>query len=116
MAVLHESIDPSGRLSRRELLRVGGLGAVGLNLAGLLQLGSAAARGAAAASASPVKHCILIFYYGGPSQLDTWDLKPNAPAEVRGPFRSIATSVAGVQVCQHLPNCARIMHKLALIR
>jgi hypothetical protein len=104
------------RLSRRELLRAGGLGAFGLNLAGLLQLGSAAARAAAATSAAPVKHCILIFYYGGPSQLDTWDLKPNAPAEVRGEFRPIATSAPGVHVCEHLPWCARIMHKLAIVR
>jgi len=108
--------EDSARLSRRDLLRVGGLGAFGLNLAGLLQVGAAAARGASTASAAPVKHCILIFYYGGPSQLDTWDLKPNAPAEVRGEFRPIATSAPGVQICEHLPRCARIMHKLAVVR
>jgi hypothetical protein len=116
MAVRHESSDQFGRFSRRELLRVGGVGAVGLNLAGLLHVGASAARGAPAPSAAPVKNCILIFYYGGPSQLDTWDMKPNAPAEVRGAFRPIATSVVGVQICEHLPHCARIMHKLALIR
>lgn len=102
------------RLSRRELLRVGGVGVFGLNAAGLLHLGTAAAR--AASAASPVKHCILIFYYGGPSQLDTWDMKPNAPAEVRGAFRPIATSTPGVHICEHLPQCARIMHKLAVVR
>jgi hypothetical protein len=103
------------RLNRRELLRAGGLGAFGLNLAGLLQFGSAAARGAAPVSAR-VKSSILIFYYGGPSQLDTWDMKPNAPAEVRGGFRPVATSTPGVQICEHLPHCARIMHKLAVVR
>src|SRR5438876_4117878 len=106
----------TARLSRREMLRAGGLGAFGLNLAGLLQFGSAAAHAAASASAAPVKHCILIFYYGGPSQLDSWDMKPNAPAEVRGAFRPIATSAPGVHVCEHLPRCARIMHKLAVVR
>lgn len=102
------------RLSRRDLLRVSGLGVFGLNAAGLLHFGTAAAR--AASAASPVKHCILIFYYGGPSQLDTWDMKPNAPAEVRGAFRPIATSTPGVHICEHLPHCARIMHKLAVVR
>jgi uncharacterized protein (DUF1501 family) len=59
---------------------------------------------------------ILIWLSGGPSQLDTWDPKPEAPAEVRGPFRSIATRVPGVRICEHLPLQARIMDKLALIR
>src|SRR5438876_1052182 len=106
----------TARLSRREMLRAGGLGAFGLNLAGLLQFGSAAAHAAASASAAPVKHCILIFYYGGPSQLDSWDMKPNAPAEMRGAFRPVATSAAGVHICEHLPRCGRIMHKLAVVR
>jgi hypothetical protein len=105
------------RLSRRQLLRAGGLGAVGLNLAGLLQAGWAAARGSPPTSAAPpVRHCILVFYYGGPSQLDTWDPKPDAPAEVRGPFRPIATASPGVRVCEHLPRCARVMDKLAVVR
>ena len=63
-----------------------------------------------------IRACILVFYYGGPSQLDTYDLKPNAPAEVRGEFRPIATTVPGLQVCEHLPRMARWMHKAALIR
>jgi hypothetical protein len=113
---LHDLIGNYARLNRRQLLRVGGIGAFGLNLAGLQQVGSAAARGASPASLARVRSCILIFYYGGPSQLETWDLKPNAPAEVRGEFRPISTSVAGVQICEHLPRCARIMHKLAIVR
>src|SRR5262245_22199825 len=104
MAGWQDTRTDAARPSRRELLRVGGLGAFGLNLAGLLQVGTAAARAASSTPvASPVKHCILIFYYGGPSQLETWDLKPNAPAEVRGEFRPIATSTPGVHVCEHLP-------------
>jgi hypothetical protein len=104
-------------LSRRQLLRAGGLGAFGLNLARLFQAQAAAARGSPAPSAAPpVRSCILIFYYGGPSHLDTWDLKPDAPSGIRGEFRPIATTVPGVQVCEYLPRCARVMHKLAVVR
>jgi len=63
-----------------------------------------------------VKSCILIFYYGGPCHLDTWDMKPNAPPEVRGPFHPIATTVPGQRISEHLPRCARVMDKLAVIR
>jgi Protein of unknown function (DUF1501) len=106
--------ERTARLSRRQLL-AGGLGAFGLmNLASLFRAG-AVARGAPPAPA-PARHCIVLFYYGGPSHLDTRDLKPDAPAEVRGPFRPIATAVPGVRVCEHLPHCARVMHKLAVVR
>jgi hypothetical protein len=67
-------------------------------------------------SEDSIRSCIVVFYYGGPSQLDTWDMKPNAPTEIRGEFGSIATSVAGLRVCEHLPRCARVMDKLAVIR
>jgi hypothetical protein len=63
-----------------------------------------------------IKACIFIFYYGGPSHLDTFDLKPGAPAEIRGEFGSIATTVPGLRVCEHLPRTARVMHKVALVR
>src|SRR5690348_4086909 len=95
-------------LGRRRLLQAGGLG---LALPALLRAQTAGARDTAR-----IKSCILLFYYGGPSQLDTWDMKPAAPAEVRGEFRAVATSVPGVRVCEHLPRCARLMHKLALVR
>ena len=55
----------------------------------------------------PIKTCILMFYYGGPSHHDTWDMKPNAPPEVRGEFKSIATSVPGMRICEHLPHSPR---------
>jgi hypothetical protein len=58
----------------------------------------------------------LIFYYGGPSHLDTWDMKPNAPLEIRGQFRSIATSVPGLRIGEHLPHSSRVMDRLAVIR
>ena len=80
-------------VTRRDFLRAGALsaGAVGLSLTELAQ------PALAGASRGDV-NCILLFLVGGPSQLDTWDMKPDAPAEVRGPYRPIATKVAGVQI------------------
>ena len=63
-----------------------------------------------------IRSCILIFYYGGPSHLDTFDPKPKAPLEVRGEYRTIATAVPGIRVCEHLSRTARVMDKLALVR
>jgi hypothetical protein len=100
--------------SRRRLLHIGGLSGLGLNLAGLFR--AEAARAAAHGSEPKLKSCILLFYYGGPCHLDTWDLKPNAPREMRGEFHGISTSVPGVRVSEHLPRCARVMDKLAIIR
>jgi hypothetical protein len=96
--------------TRRQLLRIGGLGIAGLSLANILR---AEAAGAATAK---VNSCILLFYYGGPCQVDTWDMKPNAPVEVRGEFKSIATKVPGLRICEHLPRTARVADKLAVIR
>jgi hypothetical protein len=63
-----------------------------------------------------ISSCILLFYYGGPSHLDTWDLKPNTPREVRGQFRGISTRVPGIQVCEHMPMCAELTDRLAIVR
>jgi hypothetical protein len=101
-------------LSRRCLLRAGSLGAFGLDLGRWLR--------ADALGATPdrprrvIRSCILIFYYGGPSHHDTWDMKPNAPREVRGEFRPVATTVPGLDVSEHMPHCARVAHKLAVVR
>jgi hypothetical protein len=104
--------DPVGLLTRRRLLQFSGMGALGLTLGGLWR-----AQAAASPSAAPsIRSCILIFYYGGPSHLDTFDMKPNAPAEVRGEFEPIATSAPGIQICEHLPRMAGLMHKAALVR
>jgi hypothetical protein len=67
-------------------------------------------------SADRIRSCLLIFYYGGPSHLDTFDPKPDAPVEVRGAYQTIATSVPGIRVCEHLPRTAAIMDKIALVR
>ena len=109
--------DERVSLTRRSLLRLGGAGYLGLSLGGLwrAQLANAGQK-AALDGPSPIKACILLFCYGGPSHLDTLDMKPNAPADVRGEFKPIATSVPGLQVCEHLPKLSRLMHHAAIIR
>jgi hypothetical protein len=106
--------SPGPLLSRRRLLHVGALGCLGLNMADLLRAEAKAAGGPA--PTSPVKACIWLFYYGGPSHLDTWDLKPHAPREVRGDFQPIATTAPGLHIGEHLPRTARVMDKVALVR
>jgi Protein of unknown function (DUF1501) len=95
--------------SRRSFLRVGALAVGGLTLPGLL---AARAKG----TARNKKSVILIWQAGGPSHLDMYDLKPNAPAEVRGEFKPIATNVTGIQIGEHLPKQAKVMDKLAVVR
>jgi hypothetical protein len=99
-------------ISRRSFLKVGSLAIGGLTLPGLLGLRAADK----ASSGLPRKSVILIWQAGGPSHLDMYDLKPNAPAEVRGEFKPIATKVPGIQIGEHLPHQARIMDKLAILR
>jgi hypothetical protein len=110
----HCLADPVGLLTRRGLLQFGGASGLGLTLGGLWR--AQANSSVPAVAPKSIRSCILIFYYGGPSHLDTFDLKPNAPQEVRGEFKPIATSVPGVQVCEYLPRMARLMHKVALVR
>ena len=104
------------QIDRRRLLQAGGLG-FGLNLAGLLRAQVAArAEAASPAIGAKIRSCIVLFYYGGPSHFETFDPKPNAPAEVRGEFEPISTSVPGVQVSELLPHTAKVMHHVAVIR
>jgi uncharacterized protein (DUF1501 family) len=98
-------------MGRREFLRAGSLGLVPLSLPQLLQ-----ARAQPKNPAPRAKACILLFMWGGPAQQDTWDPKPDAPAEYRGEFKPIATAVPGLQICEHLPCLARLAGKLAVIR
>ena len=102
-------------LSRREFLQIGGLGAAGLALPDLFR---ARAQGATppAPGAGRARSCILLFMGGGPPQMDTFDLKPDAPAEVRGQFPPIATSVPGTQISSLLPALARQVHRYTIIR
>ena len=109
----------NGSLNRRHVLQLTG-GSLGLNLSGLwrAQAGQAfsAENAIKKAGASPIKSCIIVFYYGGPSHLDTYDMKPGAPSDVRGEFQPISTSAPGIFISEHLPHMSRVMHKCALIR
>jgi hypothetical protein len=98
-------------LSRRDFLRVGALtaGAAGFSLVDLSQL-------QAFGSVRSDINCILLFLVGGPSQLETWDPKPEAPENVRGPFRPIATNVPGIQISEHFPLMARMAERYAIVR
>jgi len=104
-------------ISRREFLQIGALGTAGLALPELFQARAHAARPAAAARGlGRAKSCILLFMGGGPPQMDTFDLKPDAPAEIRGELRPIATRVPGIEISEQLPLLARQMQHCALIR
>jgi hypothetical protein len=103
---------PPRLLSRRRFLRVGALGGL-LTLPGLLRAGGYGSR---SAPRGAPKSCILIVQQGGPSHLDTLDLKPDAPEDTRGPFRPIPTRVPGVRVCELLPRLAGLADRFALIR
>ena len=98
-------------LTRRELLQVGYSGLLGIGLPTLL-----ARQAHADAKPRRARSVILIFLTGAPSHLDTFDLKPNAPVEIRGTFKPIATRAAGVQVCEHLPMLAARADKFAVVR
>jgi hypothetical protein len=97
--------------SRRAFLRVGTLGALGLSLGDYLAL-----RATAGESSPPARAVILLWLWGGPSHLDTFDMKPDAPVEYRGPFEPIATPVPGLRICELLPGLAARAGRYALLR
>src|SRR5690606_6206943 len=103
-------------LSRRQFLQVGGLSTFGLGLTDLLRCESSQAQGAVSGKHRSKRSVILIWQHGGPSQLDTFDMKPEAPSEYRGPYRSIPSSLPGLDVCELMPHHARIMDKCTVIR
>lgn len=104
-------------VTRREMLRAGGLGLAGISLADMLQLQAAAKDGRPRGrSFGRAKSVILIHLYGSPSQMETFDPKPEAPVEVRGELKSIDSSLPGCQVCELLPNAAKVMDRCTVIR
>jgi Protein of unknown function (DUF1501) len=107
-------------LTRRDLLHVGSLGLLGLGLRDWSVPTRAQAGDALPSSSLPgfgrAKSCILLFLYGSPSQLETFDPKPEAPEQIRGEFGCIASSVPGLNVCERLPRLAQVMDKVTLIR
>jgi hypothetical protein len=109
---VREGVTVTGR---RSLLKAGLAGMAGLTLPGLLEAREQSLTGTRKASPRQ-KSVILIWMTGGPSQIDTWDLKPQAPIEIRGPFSPIATALPGVQICEYLPLQAAMLDKMTLIR
>src|SRR5262245_3753487 len=97
--------------TRRRFVTHIGQGMLGVSFAAAVR-----AQSGARPATQPAKSCILIFLSGGPSQIDTWDMKPDAPVEYRGEFRPIQTSVPGISLCEHLPKMARLAHRVALVR
>ncbi len=109
------SIEPHGTtFNRRGFLKVGCLGTTGLTLGGLLRARAAAATPGSKAATD--RSVILIWLDGGPPQHETYDPKPDAPAEFRGPLKAISTAVPGVQLSELLPEHARLMDKVSIIR
>ena len=98
-------------LSRRQMIKVGGLGLLGLTLPQLLRA-EALKKGPKAKA----KSVIFLFQWGGPSHLDMFDMKPNAPEQIRGPHKPISSSADGIQVSERLPRVSKVMDKVTLIR
>ncbi len=105
----YEDHGAGAHLTRRRWLEIGGLGLLGLSLPRLL-------RAEAAAAPRRARSCVLFLLHGGPSQLDTFDMKPGAPAEVRGEFQPIRTTVPGLHIVEHLPRLSRLAHHLSVVR
>ncbi|QDU40516.1 hypothetical protein Mal4_48740 [Maioricimonas rarisocia] len=102
---------PGGRSSRRTVLQAGGAGLLGLSLPRAL-----AAEELASATGGRAKSVIFLFLFGGPSQLETFDMKPDAPDTIRGPFQPITSRTPGLRICEHLPKTANVSDRFCVIR
>jgi hypothetical protein len=115
LAILGQRVRLCDGLDRREVLRIGGLGFTGLMWSDWLRARAAAADQPHAdrkpATFGKAKACIVIFNYGGPSHLDIWDLKPDAPQEIRGVFKPAVTQVPGISITEHLPRLGKMAHR-----
>ncbi|MGC8668032.1 MAG: DUF1501 domain-containing protein [Chthonomonadales bacterium] len=103
------------KFHRRDFLRVGVLSFMGLSLSKYYALAEATRENGGETNGT-ADSAVLIWLAGGPSHLDTWDLKPEAPLEIRGDFKPMDTSVPGIRICEHLPNVAKQMDKLCIVR
>src|SRR5205809_7862092 len=103
-------------LTRRDLLHLGGLGMFGLGLADWFRLNRAGAAGGRPAQFGRARACILIHLFGAAPQHETFDPKPDAPAEIQGELKAIATSVPGVRIGEGLPRVARVVNRLTIVR
>ncbi len=99
------------RLTRRQALQIGGASLFGLTLADFFRIQAAPARRAARA-----RQVLLLWLHGGPPHQDLFDMKPDRPTAIRGPFRPIKTTVSGLEVCEHLPNVAKVAHRFSILR
>ncbi len=104
------------RITRRELMRIGGLNLLGLSLPTLLRAQAQGATVSGDPTFGRAKNVIYLWLQGGPPQHETFDPKPDAPVEIRGPFRPISTNVPGIHFCELLPRIARVADKLAVVR
>jgi hypothetical protein len=106
--------------SRREWLRIGGLSALGLGLPDLLRTRALQAASPHGSPITPVparaKSCIVLFLFGAPAHQDTWDMKPDAPSELRGEFKPISSSVPGTMLGEHMPRLASMADRYAIVR
>jgi hypothetical protein len=122
LSLLGRGVRLCDGIHRRELLRIGGLAFTGLTWADWFRARAAAAgrivspKKPASGTFGKAKACILIFNYGGPSHLDIWDLKPDAPKENRGAFQPATTRVPGIAITEHLPRLARLANHYAIVR
>jgi hypothetical protein len=121
LSILGRRVGRRRQVSRREALRIGGLGFTGLTWSDWLRAradGSTASRHPQnpADTFGKAKACILIYNYGGPSHLDVLDLKPEAPREIRGEFRPVATRVPGISITEHLPRLGKVADRYAILR
>jgi hypothetical protein len=125
LSILDRTASLSDRVSRREWLRIGGLSALGLSLTDVLRAGETPPPGPGptprlagdlGSTFGRAKNVVYLWLQGGPPQHETFDPKPAAPAEIRGPFKPIATNVPGVHFCELLPRTARFADKLAVVR
>src|SRR5579872_2619382 len=114
LSLLGRGVRLCDGINRREALRVGGLGFTGLLWSDVMR--ARAAGKPRAGRFGKAKACILVFNYGGPSHLDLWDLKPDAPPEIRGEFRPAPTCVPGIAITEHLPRLAALADKYAIVR
>ncbi len=112
----HLGAAPRGAMSRRGFMQAGAVAFGGAALANLLSEEALAGSTAASSAAAEKRSVIVVYQAGGPSHMETWDLKPNAPIEYRGEFKEIGTSIAGYKVGEYMPNLAKLCHKLAILR
>jgi hypothetical protein len=107
------NVPTCGGATRRSFLQAGAAGLVGLNLPNFFAMKAA---GAVDESKAEIKNCITLFLVGSPGHVDTFDMKPDAPADIRGPFKPIQTKATGIRICEHLPMMAKLADRFSLIR